>query len=627
MPSYKYLQLPFEACIRTLRLLPGLREDPIRVRIFYADLDLNTDYEALSYVWGDPDKKMEIICDGSPMQVTANLYEALHHFRYTDKHRTLWADAICINQADGKEKSTQVRMMGRIYWRATAVLVWLGLDNAHISDEEGNISHVPALETFDVIRERAKSLEVELALPGGWDNVDVISLKDIPKYNARRWLSVICLLQRPWFSRGWIIQELGLANDAARLVCGHAELEFGYYLSFITWIVGNGQVLLNYHNLTLRTQWLILDFWHTSRLPIQTSQPKARREFVRVLADARWAGFSNPRDHVYGMLGHPSAFDTRYELNDRHTFQGFQEQPSKNRETIVTPDYDKSLAEVYLETATGLMLHGIEGIDVLSYAINDSEEISDFDFPSWVPRWNKGHVQLRIKDNFSFYAATPRSKDPPLRISANCLQLRGINIGAIKWTYNITGEMAEGLYPNVQRGSPSSQFKDWLEILWKAYEAAHQSIIQEEDPDPCVFLFTLTAGYMNGYSAEDYRDEFEANAYAFQYTKAVRLKKDFSYEELGFLKTHAIGGDASQFLRDLQICEQRALFLSHDGQSGLAPPASVPGDEVWIFEGARTPFVVRKLGDVRRLVGEAYVHGAMRGKAFKQDRLEDIELQ
>lgn len=40
--------------------------------------------------------------------------------------RLLWADAVCINQADDAERGSQVGMMGRIYGQAARTLVWLG---------------------------------------------------------------------------------------------------------------------------------------------------------------------------------------------------------------------------------------------------------------------------------------------------------------------------------------------------------------------------------------------------------------------------------------------------------------------------------------------------------------------
>ena len=54
---------------------------------------------------------------------------------------TLWADALCINQADDDEKSEQVRARGQIYKRADNVWAWLG--------EQDDFSDL-AFETLDI---------------------------------------------------------------------------------------------------------------------------------------------------------------------------------------------------------------------------------------------------------------------------------------------------------------------------------------------------------------------------------------------------------------------------------------------------------------------------------------------
>lgn len=48
------------------------------------------------------------------------------------KQRTLWIDALCINQKDNHEKSQQVRMMYQLYKQASRVVIWLGAEDAHI---------------------------------------------------------------------------------------------------------------------------------------------------------------------------------------------------------------------------------------------------------------------------------------------------------------------------------------------------------------------------------------------------------------------------------------------------------------------------------------------------------------
>jgi hypothetical protein len=67
--------------IRVVELLPGSGHETIRCSFHVASLDSHPVYEALSYVWGDPDITRLIIVNGIETQVTANLECALQHIR------------------------------------------------------------------------------------------------------------------------------------------------------------------------------------------------------------------------------------------------------------------------------------------------------------------------------------------------------------------------------------------------------------------------------------------------------------------------------------------------------------------------------------------------------------------
>lgn len=89
-----------------------------------------TTYEALSYQWGDVEKKPRAISvNGQKLWITANLWQALIYLRRVGQSRTLWIDAICINQNDVDERSHQVAMMAEIYTNASKVVSWLGAEN------------------------------------------------------------------------------------------------------------------------------------------------------------------------------------------------------------------------------------------------------------------------------------------------------------------------------------------------------------------------------------------------------------------------------------------------------------------------------------------------------------------
>ena len=88
------------------------------------------------YIWGSKKKPNSIIItddqedglqnDGTELAVTQNLDAALSLLRHRQFARVLWVDAICIDQANKKEKEHQIQFMPAIYARARSVLVWLG---------------------------------------------------------------------------------------------------------------------------------------------------------------------------------------------------------------------------------------------------------------------------------------------------------------------------------------------------------------------------------------------------------------------------------------------------------------------------------------------------------------------
>ena len=130
---YHYSPIDKEASeIRLLTLLPGVFGTKIRITIRSTVLSksLVPEYEALSYVWGSTKRKACVYiqeAEGeSTMGITRNLDEALQKLRYEDEPRTLWIDAICVDQSNIPELGHQVVQMADIYPQATRVVIWLG---------------------------------------------------------------------------------------------------------------------------------------------------------------------------------------------------------------------------------------------------------------------------------------------------------------------------------------------------------------------------------------------------------------------------------------------------------------------------------------------------------------------
>ncbi|GAB1206045.1 hypothetical protein APSETT445_004726 [Aspergillus pseudonomiae] len=200
MSAYNYTLLPpGHNTIRMLRLLPNknraalieceLIEHPLKEQEEQA-------YEALSYVWGSTENPSSICVNSYALEVTANLHAALSRLRYERFPRLLWVDAICIDQKSNTEKERQIQLMARIYGQAKNVIVWLG--------EEENDS-TSTLARLQVAAEGERLLE---------------EINDT---------ALIALLERPWFRRVWVLQEVGVARSVL-VKCGPMEMN-GYAFS------------------------------------------------------------------------------------------------------------------------------------------------------------------------------------------------------------------------------------------------------------------------------------------------------------------------------------------------------------------------------------------------------------
>jgi hypothetical protein len=97
----------------------------IMCKLFTISAERLYPYETVSYAWGKMGAKKTCTVNGIRARIRVNLYDALVRFRYPYKPRILWADALCINQADDKEKPHQVAQMAQIYQRCKCVLIYL----------------------------------------------------------------------------------------------------------------------------------------------------------------------------------------------------------------------------------------------------------------------------------------------------------------------------------------------------------------------------------------------------------------------------------------------------------------------------------------------------------------------
>jgi hypothetical protein len=190
-------------------------------------------YEALSYTWRSehPDEDVIVKRNGQEQDVISfriggNLACALRSLRYQNTVRTLWIDAICINQESNEEKKKQVARMSNVYSSAFRVVVWLGVASADSTLAMENLCYFgkQLVMTKDHWR---------LPRPGGVEG-SWAENKCILPYSQEVWAAIGNLLDRPWYSRVWIIQEIQLAEHGALLHCGQDQMPWSYFRSAVT---------------------------------------------------------------------------------------------------------------------------------------------------------------------------------------------------------------------------------------------------------------------------------------------------------------------------------------------------------------------------------------------------------
>jgi hypothetical protein len=190
---FKYARLdPAVDCIRLLVIKPSATSGTnFNCSLQHVSFGERPRYEARSYTWGDQlpsSTKYMIFVDTIQFWVHENLGDALFQLRRDTLERTLWIDAICINQDDIQERNRQVRIMPHIYSRAECVLVWLGKFPTDVCSE----SYLGSPKTLEdmcsrdywnrvwIIQEIGKARRIQIPVNEQLIDWGIASVKELP---------------------------------------------------------------------------------------------------------------------------------------------------------------------------------------------------------------------------------------------------------------------------------------------------------------------------------------------------------------------------------------------------------------------------------------------------------------
>ena len=326
IPLYQYSPLK-EGEIRLVEI--SVRPDPYDDRKFFYDLAIKhvsiehkVKYAAISYVWGDPTPSARLYFEGLSclIPIACSCESILQRVarNFCDTKLYVWIDAVCIDQKNEQERGQQIDLMGDIYQNAQDVLVDLG--------EEEDKSH----RAFEYLSKR--SAEV------GGESGRALALPAIKQ-----------LLNRPWFSRTWVLQEIYMSKSAT-VWCGEDHVPWERFKKAIHYNLEQGSF----------SQIANLPF----ALLIQDRDWSFPEDLLHLLHLARECGVKDPKDKYFALLS--------------------MLKKARNSQRLLNVNYSNTATEIFTSISTQLIQQ--RGLDLLVYKDGWS---SLPDFPSWVVDWSK----------------------------------------------------------------------------------------------------------------------------------------------------------------------------------------------------------------------------------------------
>lgn len=310
---------------------------------------------------GDPSICIPILLDEHPFGATRNLGLALRFLRLPTDDRTLWIDAICVNQDDLDERSAQLQLMKNIYYDAHQVVSWLGDENENAAYAGWFISQV---------------IDQDFSIE--WLKAQLIENSAMRNALLHLWVHLSMRDQSYW-SRLWITQEIAFARDGI-LQCGDTIIPYWAVQRFVQKFPPNfihqdefrQEVLLQHGTHGLKVLSVI---FQTIRLNEVSTKLVPGMPLLELLLRSRWKLASDPRDKVFGLLGLSNL--------------------SSGTHPGLKIDYNRTVRDVYIGVFRAIV-DITSKLDILCFsapvAIQWNPEAipsaGQTVLPSWVPDWS-----------------------------------------------------------------------------------------------------------------------------------------------------------------------------------------------------------------------------------------------
>jgi hypothetical protein len=398
---------------RLIYLHPGGSNDCIYCTIYHANIlerRPQTEYAALSYVWGDATQTRSIQLGYhqlltsetartwpsapspgadcyKPFQVTINLESALRHIRDRASERILWVDAICINQSDWEERLSQVQWMSSVYEKAVEVRIWLGsvsdvcVSTPNIQEELENYQSrrvpiprglcsllSPEDDTGAILSSERRIIEIALQATMDYvmdeDRLLGHTTNDNCFPDELQALGIRIIAMQPWWRRVWVIQEATLSKEDPVMQCGDMQLGYRRFLELAKrYMFQDAPSILSRTHVSLNVH----DMSHKGYEPSKTSLASRLLTYLSCMSGN--FEVSNPKDRVNGVYGF-------LRMGDCHD----------NILYFITRDqYEQTITHFYHRVAIWILFDPKP--QSYSLRILESGPSNIEGIPSWVPIW------------------------------------------------------------------------------------------------------------------------------------------------------------------------------------------------------------------------------------------------
>ena len=484
---------------RSIRLLyisePTNIHTPVMYELIIATLDVAPAFTALSYTWGCPFPEnsdssrawpaaMEpslMLTSGRSIPIGYSLFQALTMFEQLKLYGYFWIDAICINQSDIRERSSQVTHMGELYSKAEKVFVWLGEEEVYAKYAMAFIdSFIPNLQA--------------LMHSEGHDDYSFYDVRDQSLWYPRtggepiskeKWHALATFFERAWFTRAWTFQEVVLAGEVV-MYCGSTRIDYNRFRDLLEYLDLSGyESSPQVKDLGLLTTGrdIYEMMWHR-RMMIDcefenitdragSHEPTAILDtyYHLLLSAMRSRRATDPRDHVFGIYGIITMFCEALQLAN----------------PFIKPDYSMTIAEVFTETSRLILKHSTSLLLLSDIEDRSEQPAGQVSLPSWVPDYTKPSEDAGNRIAYSNYNTSRGQARLLPSINKQTLCLEGSYIDAVS-------EVGDHVENMMGAGINDDKYDDFCPFYWTARMLLKLPVVYHTGQDRTEVLWRCLIG-------------------------------------------------------------------------------------------------------------------------------------